>query len=121
MGEPKKKIDVLQVEHLAEKQWTITEIAAHFRVNEKTIRRRFAGQIEEARQRGRTRLRDLQWKRAMEGSDRILVHMSEHYLDQTKTLKVEEAPKLQSKEEAVKQLKEMTVKLESELAQDKKN
>lgn len=84
-GRPLAVIDEQQLEKLAERQWTAIEIAAFFRVDRRTIERRFSTNIEEARQRGRAKLRDLQWKRAMEGSDRILIHMSEHYLGQRST------------------------------------
>jgi hypothetical protein len=81
-GRPKAKIDIEQLEKCAEKQWTIPEIAAFFRVSEKTIDRRFVPIIEAARQRGKTKLRDLQWARALQGADRVLIHMSKHYLEQ---------------------------------------
>lgn len=81
-GRPKKKINVQQLELLAEKQWHAREIAAFFRVNESTIKRRFTPLIEECKQRGKAKLRDLQWRRALDGSDRILLHMSKHYLGQ---------------------------------------
>lgn len=89
MARPIKKIDLHQLEMCAEKHWSITEIAAHFRVSTRTITRRYVKVIEEARQRGKTKLRDLQWKRAIEGSDTMIKHMSEHYLDQHQKNKVE--------------------------------
>jgi hypothetical protein len=78
----KKIIDVEQLEKCAEKQWSITEIAAFFRCSVDTIERRFAENIRAARQRGTAKLRDLQWKRALEGSDKMIIHMSEHYMEQ---------------------------------------
>jgi hypothetical protein len=77
-----KKIDIEQLEKCAEKQWNNTEIAAFFRVSTKTLERRYVEIIEKARQRGKTKLKDLQWKRALEGSDKMIVHMSKHYLGQ---------------------------------------
>jgi hypothetical protein len=88
MARPRKIIDIEQLEKIAEKQWSFTEIAAFFRVSEKTINRRYVQIIEDARQRGRTKLRDLQWKRALEGSDRVLLHMSAHYLGQNQKLEL---------------------------------
>jgi DNA-directed RNA polymerase specialized sigma24 family protein len=82
MARPKKPIDEEQLIKCAEKQWTTREIAAFFRVSTDTIERRYAAQVEEARQSGRAKLRDLQWARAINGSDTMLKHMSEHYLDQ---------------------------------------
>jgi hypothetical protein len=82
MARPRKKIDQEQLERCAEKHWTILEIAAHFRVGKKTIERRYGSLIAECRERGKSKLRDLQWRRALEGSDRVLLHMSKHYLEQ---------------------------------------
>ena len=88
MARPKKPIDVEQLIKCAEKQWTVREIAAFFRVSHDTIQRRYASVIEEARQSGRAKLRDLQWARALNGSDTMLKHMSEHYLDQHNKTKI---------------------------------
>jgi len=88
MARPKKPIDEEQLRKCAEKQWTVREIAAFFRVSHDTIQRRYASVIEEARQSGRAKLRDLQWARAVNGSDTMLKHMSEHYLDQTPRTKI---------------------------------
>ncbi len=82
MARPKKPINEEQVRKVAAKLWSISEIAAFFNVSTDTIHRRYAAIIEEARQNGKAKLRDFQWKRVMEGSDTILKHMSEHYLDQ---------------------------------------
>lgn len=84
MARPTKwtKVDVEQLRQCAQKQWSNVEIAAHFRVSTDTIERHFAAIIKEARESGRAKLRDLQWKRALEGSDRMIMHMSEHYLGQ---------------------------------------
>lgn len=89
MARPRKVIDLEQLDRCAEKHWTHEEIAAHFRVSADTIKRRFADRIEECRERGKAKLRDLQWRRALDGSDRVLLHMSEHYLKQQRTEKRE--------------------------------
>lgn len=89
MARPRKKIDVEQLIKCAEKQWHIREIAAFFRVSHDTIQRRYASIIEEARNSGKAKLRDLQWKRALEGSDTMIKHMSEHYLDQHSRSKID--------------------------------
>jgi len=83
-GRPPKwtEIDPEQVRKCAEKQWKITEIAAFFRVSTDTIERHFAPILLEARESGRAKIRDLQWKRALEGSDTMIKHLSEHYLGQ---------------------------------------
>jgi DNA-binding transcriptional regulator YhcF (GntR family) len=82
MARPRIKIDREQVRQCAMKMWSVKEIAAFFRVSHDTIERRFADLIEEGRQSGYAKLRELQWKRAMEGSDTMIKHMSEHYLEQ---------------------------------------
>ncbi len=88
MARPRKIIDIEQLEKCAEKQWSYVEIAAFFRVSVKTIERRYVAIIEDAKQRGKTKLRDLQWKRALEGSDRMIMHMSAHYLGQSQKLEL---------------------------------
>lgn len=84
-----KLIDQQKLAKLAEKHWTDTEIAAFFKVSPDLIRRRFSDLIEESRQNGKAKLRDIQWARALKGSDRIIIHMSRHYLGQHDTLKQE--------------------------------
>lgn len=89
MARPRIKIDVEQLESLAERQWTITEVAAFFRVSRDTIERRYAANYADGKQRGFAKLRDLQWKRAEQGSDRMLIHLGEQYLGQTKQVGIE--------------------------------
>lgn len=86
-GRKTAEIDAGHLEVLAERQWSLLEIAAFFRVSHDTIERRFASKIKEARLRGHAKIRDLQWKRALEGSDKMIVHMSEHYLEQHQEVK----------------------------------
>jgi len=81
-GRPPKwdKIDPDQVRQCAIKLWKNEEIAAFFQVSVDTIERHFAGVLADARQNGKAKIRDLQWKRALEGSDRMILHLSEHHL-----------------------------------------
>ena len=58
-------------------------------MDRRTVERRFASIIEESRHGGTAKLRDLQWKKAIDGSDRMIIHMSEHYLKQHQNLKVD--------------------------------
>lgn len=115
MPRPRIKIDKEQVEKCAEKQWTNREIAAFFRVNEVTLWRRYAKEIDDARQRGLTKLRDLQWKRALEGSDRMIEHMSKHYLGQHDRQKVDitNVPDETLAKEAERRLNDTTTKKDS--------
>lgn len=84
VGRPPKwtNVDLDQLRQCAQKQWNDKEIAAHFKISVDTLDRHFAEEIAAARQTGKAKLRDLQWKRALEGSDTMIKHMSEHYLDQ---------------------------------------
>jgi AraC-like DNA-binding protein len=90
VGRPSKKgnVDLDQLRQCAQKQWNDKEIAAHFKISVDTLERHFAEEIAAARQTGRAKLRDLQWKRALEGSDTMIKHMSEHYLDQHNKTKI---------------------------------
>jgi hypothetical protein len=84
-GRPSKKplVNVDQLKQCAAKNWSNKEIAVFFRVSTDTIERHFAAELKEGRESGKAKLRDLQWKRAMEGSDRMIIHMSEHQLGET--------------------------------------
>lgn len=82
MARPKKPIDVHVLEKMAEKLWPIEEIAAGLRVSPQTIKRRYGKLIEDCRQRGKSKLRDLQWQRCLQGSDRMILHMGKHLLGQ---------------------------------------
>lgn len=63
-GRPKKEIPEDQVLKLAERQWSAREIAAHFGVGHDLIHRRFQAKIEEARQHGVAKLKDVFWRHA---------------------------------------------------------
>lgn len=82
-GRPPAELNVDYVERLAEKHWTKREIAAFFRVSEDTIHRRFAAEIDAARERGKAKLRDMQWKLASEGNTQITIWLAKQYLGQT--------------------------------------
>jgi hypothetical protein len=92
-GRPRIEIDSEQVKALAAKQWKTTEIAAFFGVDRSLIERRFGAELIEGKQSGCAKLRDLQWKRALEGSDRVIIHMSKHYLGQNEKIDLESTVK----------------------------
>lgn len=83
IGRPKKEIDAELVKRLAHIQCTHAEIGAVVGVSETTIKRRFGGRIAVWREGGKRSLRRLQWKRAREGSDKMLIHLGKQYLGQT--------------------------------------
>ena len=84
MARPKKDIDPNMVRALAGKFCTLREIGAVLGCSASTIQRRFATECHEGREQGKTRLRNLQWAAAEKGSDRMLIHLGEQYLDQIK-------------------------------------
>lgn len=88
MGRPVKPIDEEQVYKLAKKHWSYEEIGAFFNVSDDTIKRRFKDLVATARLEGNAYIKDLQWKRAMEGSDKMILHLSEQRLGETKKIEV---------------------------------
>ncbi len=83
MGRPKLEIDATLVEELAGIQCTLEEIAAVVGCDKATISRRFATEIDKGRERGKTSLRRMQWKRAAKGSDTMLIWLGKQYLGQS--------------------------------------
>ena len=75
-------IDGEQVRKLAVLGCTYREIGAWFGVDEKTIRNRFSAEKEQGEENGKMSLRRRQWKRAMEGSDTMLIHLGKFRLGQ---------------------------------------
>lgn len=80
MSRPQKPVDRELVRRLAAIQCTYAEIASVLGVHEKTVQRRFARLISAAREEGKTSLRRAMWKRALEGSDRMLTWLSIQHL-----------------------------------------
>ena len=76
-------IDGDQVRRLATLGCTYREIGAWFGVDESTVRKRFSAEKEQGEENGKTKLRWRQFKRAMEGSDTMLIHLGKHRLGQT--------------------------------------
>lgn len=82
-GRPQAPIDEEQLIVLAEKHWSIEQIAAFFRVSRDTIERRFSAVVEEARHRGAAKIIDKLWVRSDE-SDRILINLAERVIGPVK-------------------------------------
>lgn len=87
MGRPEIPIDEKQVRKLAERGWSVRQIAAHFEVDEATIRRRFAAAVEESRHHGQAKLLDVLWQRGIGnpetrtgGDNRVLLHLADRIL-----------------------------------------
>lgn len=83
-GRPKKIIDYELVKSLAEIQCTQAEIAAVLKLSVDTLSRdeTFCGIYKTAMNNGKMCLRRLQWKRAMEGCDTMLIWLGKQYLGQ---------------------------------------
>lgn len=82
MGRPLKDIDSEGVRKLAALGCTLDEIGDFFGVDRKTITNRFSRELELGRSQGKISLRRRQFKRAMEGSDALLIHLGKHRLGQ---------------------------------------
>jgi hypothetical protein len=83
MARPKKIVDPVEVEKLAAMGCTTDEIAAFFDCSRDTIERRFAAKIRKGKERGRTRLRRLQWQAAEKGNATLMIWLGKQYLGQT--------------------------------------
>jgi hypothetical protein len=98
MARPRKRIDVEVLKKLAERQWPDTEIAAffcresnNFKISHQTIRRRYGQIIDTCRLNGKSKLRDQMWIRLQAGSDVILKHAMQHYLEQHEKVDVNQS------------------------------
>lgn len=79
-GRPRKPIDRELVRKLSAIQCTYAEIASVVGISERTVQRRFGSLIHEAREAGKTSLRRAMWKRALDGSERMLTWLSIQHL-----------------------------------------
>ncbi|MBK6773429.1 MAG: hypothetical protein IPG78_15130, partial [Ignavibacteria bacterium] len=77
------KISEEDVRKLAERFWTITEIAAFFNCSDKTISNRFSDIVVKGKENGRAKLRDIQLRSAMNGNVTMQIWLGKQYLKQT--------------------------------------
>lgn len=77
-----KPINESQVYKLAQKRWTITEIAAFFDCAFDTIKNRFSNIITKGHENYNTKLREAQSKAAMNGNVTMLIWLGKQYLGQ---------------------------------------
>ena len=77
------KISEIDVRKLAERFWTITEIAAFFNCSDKTISNRFSDIVAKGKESGKAKLRDLQPNSAMNGNVTMQIWLGKQYLKQT--------------------------------------
>ena len=117
-GRPKIEIDFAEVDKLCQIQCTGEEIASFFGISYDTLERRckeqfkvsLAEYIKEKSAKGKSSLRRLQWKAAMNGSVTMLIWLGKQYLGQTdKTNYIDESNYNNNKEalrdKLVKELK----------------
>ena len=117
-GRPKIEIDFAEVDKLCQIQCTGEEIASFFEISYDTLERRckeqfkvsFAEYIKEKSSKGKSSLRRLQWKAAMNGNVTMLMWLGKQYLGQAdKTNYIDESNYNNNKEalrdKLVKELK----------------
>jgi hypothetical protein len=83
MGRPAKDIDAELVRKLAKLGCTQDEIADFFGVTQSVISERFRSDFHLGCAESKISIRRMQFKRAMQGSDRMLIHLGKVYLGQT--------------------------------------
>ncbi len=84
MARPKKKIDYDLVKKLAEIQCTQEEISSILDISVRTLQRdkEFCRIFNMSRENGKMSLKRWQFKRAEQGSDRMLIWLGKQYLGQ---------------------------------------
>ena len=81
MARPKKyDIDKSKVEQLSSFGCTNREIASFFGCSESLLKKSYSSFLEKGRQKGKIRLRQLQWKVAEQGNVSMLIWLSKQYL-----------------------------------------
>ena len=95
MARPRKEVDSEQVEKLAALQCTLEEIAAFVGVDKSTISRRFATEIKEGREKGKTSLRRYQFELAKK-SAAMAIFLGKNYLGQSdqQNVVIQEMPEI---------------------------
>lgn len=89
MARPKKfKIDPEQVEKLASFGCTNTEIASFFGCDKSLITKSYSTNVAKGRDKGKIRLRQLQWKAADRGNVSMLIWLGKQVLGQTEKTEI---------------------------------
>lgn len=117
-GRPKIEVDFAEIDKLCQIQCTGEEIASFFEISYDTLERRckeqfkvsFAEYIKEKSAKGKSSLRRMQWKAAMNGNVTMLIWLGKQYLGQAdKTNYIDESNYNNNKEalrdKLVKELK----------------
>jgi hypothetical protein len=88
MGRPPKDIDAETVFKLAKIGCTQQDVAEFFDCSHSVISERFRQDFHQGRAASKISLRRAQWRSAMKGSDRMLIHLGKVHLGQTDRLDV---------------------------------
>ena len=89
MARPKKyKIDTDKVEQLASFGCTDTEIASFFGCSTDLIRKSYSTNVAKGRDKGKIRLRQMQWKAADKGNVTMLIWLGKQVLGQVEKSEV---------------------------------
>jgi hypothetical protein len=89
MARPKKhNLDTKQIEQLASFGCTNTEMASFFGCSENTIRR-YGEFLTKGRDKGKIKLRQLQWRSAERGNTSMLIWLGKQILGQTDKQEIE--------------------------------
>ena len=90
MARPKKhNLDTEHVENLAGFGCTNTQIASFFGCSENTIRRSYGEYLTKGRDKGKIRLRQLQWRAAERGNVSMMIWLGKQVLNQVDKQEVE--------------------------------
>ena len=90
MARPKEyNINPEEIIKLASYGCTNTEIASFFGCSENTIRRSYGEFLTKGREKGKIRLRQLQWRQAERGNVSMLIWLGKQVLNQTDKQEVE--------------------------------
>jgi hypothetical protein len=87
-GRKRLELDERQIQSLAEIQCTMVEIASVMGCSVDTLERRYAGVIKNGRESGKSSLRRMQYKKAMEGNPTMLIWLGKHYLEQKEEVRL---------------------------------
>lgn len=88
MARPTKQLDERQIKELAEIQCTMGEIASVMGCSVDTLENRYSEVIKEGRDHGKSSLRRMQYKKALEGNPTMLIWLGKHYLDQKEAVQL---------------------------------
>ena len=84
MARPKKhKIETSKIEQLASYGCTNREISAFFDCSQTTLTRNYGDFLTKGREKGKIRLRQMQWKSAERGNVSMLIWLGKQVLGQT--------------------------------------